>query len=140
MATSTSVSTSLVSTGNSGKRDAGHLDTLNDMDCEVRNKNRQLLLSIMHHFVPLGVQRPLDDVINVGLLSLQLASQHVDRFLGLTLTGHQEFPSFMRSMTGHISGFSDHPLLVIHSLSPHVGINVLRRVQQKLHLAQLQDS
>eukprot|EP00971_Amphidinium_carterae_P232177 4607198-Amphidinium_carterae.2 len=43
MATSTIVSTSLMPTGNSGKRDAGHLDTLNDMDCEASNKNRQVM-------------------------------------------------------------------------------------------------
>eukprot|EP00971_Amphidinium_carterae_P147071 2914239-Amphidinium_carterae.1 len=43
MAMSTTVLTSLVPTGSSVKRDAGHLDTLNVMDFEDSNTNRQVM-------------------------------------------------------------------------------------------------
>eukprot|EP00971_Amphidinium_carterae_P336946 6473541-Amphidinium_carterae.1 len=43
MATSTIASTSLMPTCTSVKRDAGHLDTLNDMDYEVSYNNRQVM-------------------------------------------------------------------------------------------------
>eukprot|EP00971_Amphidinium_carterae_P231226 4588687-Amphidinium_carterae.2 len=50
MAMSAIVSTSLIPTGNSVKRDAGHLDALNDMDYEFSNINRQSAWTSAHMF------------------------------------------------------------------------------------------